>query len=457
MAKLQIYSDIVSSEEKVFLSDWGLDGVCFKDIADFIGSIAEDDPDIDIRINCRGGSVVEGWAIYDALRHSGKNISATIEGECSSMATIILLAAPLERRKSYENAHICIHNPAVEWIDTDCYSRLTADNLDKVTADVAKQAEALRAEQEKIVNLYVERTGADRATLQAIMDKDTYIDTKKAVELGFIASIVPPTTAKRTRIINSNFKTMAKKDETVEVKQSLFKRLLAMVGLSSLDDMKIIDQVVTAADGREFTVERENGDPQVGDTAYPDGSYVLDDGTTIVIEGEVITNIIPEGEAPAPQEPEPQEKSETTDECEGAPAPAEGEPATAGDGDEGGEDAPDPMETIEQLQEQVATLQQRVKELEQENEELRTQVSEQSQALNDAKLTDEQTQILDKVTSAGGLDWLESVMSMKSTFHAQNRRFVDHSVGNQAPAGESKTQRAIREQRERAEAKRNRK
>ena len=449
MAKLQIYSDIVDQTEKAFLRDWGIDGVCYKDIADFLASIPKDDDVIDIRINCRGGSVVEGWAMYDALRHSGKTISATIEGECSSMATIILLAAPIERRKSYENAHICIHNPAVEWIDTDFYSRLTADNLDNVAADVAKQSEALRAEQDKIVDLYVERTGADRNVLQALMDKDTYIDTKKALELGLISSIVPPTTAsRRSKIINSNFKTMAKKDETVEVKQGLMKRLLAMVGLASLDDMKIVDQVVTAADGREFTVERENGDPQVGDTAYPDGSYVLDDGTTIVIEGEVITSITPEGEEPAPQEPDNEENEEK---AEAEPAPAETEPV---EGEETEEETPDPQETIELLQEQVSALQQRVKELEQENEDLRTQVSEQSQALNDAQLTDEQTQILDKVGNAGGLDWLNSILNMKSTFHAQNRRFVDHTVGNQAPAGETKTQRAIREQRERAEARR---
>ena len=446
MAKLQIYSDIVDQEEKAFLRDWGIDGVCYKDIADFLDNIPKDDPDIDIRLNCRGGSVIEGWAMYDALRHSGKNISATIEGECSSMATIILLAAPAERRKSYENAHICIHNPAVAWIDTDFYNRLTADNLDKVTADVAKQAEALRAEQEKIVKLYVERTGADAEVLQAIMNKDTYIDTDKALELGFISSIVHPTTAsKRTRTINNNFKTMAKKDETVEVKQGLIKRLLAKVGLASLDDMKIVDQVVTAADGREFTVEREDGDPQVGDTAYPNGTYVLDDGTTIVIEGEVITSITPEGEEisePEEENPNPEAENEIP---EAAPEETPAEEETL----------PDPQETIEVLQEEVATLQQRVKELEQENEDLRTQVSEQSDALKAAELTDEQSAILDKVSHAGGLDWLESVMSMKSTFHAANRRFVDHTVGNEAPAAESKTQKAIREQREKAEARRN--
>ena len=90
MAKLEIYNDIVSQDEKVTMKMWmGLDGVCFADIKDFINSIDESDDNIDIHIHCRGGSCMEGWAIYDALRTSGKKITAVIEGECSSMASVI--------------------------------------------------------------------------------------------------------------------------------------------------------------------------------------------------------------------------------------------------------------------------------------------------------------------------------------------------------------------------------
>ena len=98
MAILRIYNDIVDETERLFLRGMGADGVCYKSITEFLESIDENDSEIDLRIHCKGGLVVEGWAIYDALRDSGKTIKATIEGECSSMATIILLAAPKERR-----------------------------------------------------------------------------------------------------------------------------------------------------------------------------------------------------------------------------------------------------------------------------------------------------------------------------------------------------------------------
>ena len=152
MATIKIYNDIQTENEKKVAAFWGeAEGVCYKDIDAFCNAIPEDDTQIDIRLHCDGGIVTEGWAIYDRLRQTGKEITATVEGNCASMATIILLAAPKERRRAYENAHICIHNPWLcPWALGDA---VTADDLQKYAND-------LRSEQERMVSLYVERTGS---------------------------------------------------------------------------------------------------------------------------------------------------------------------------------------------------------------------------------------------------------------------------------------------------------
>ena len=85
MAILKIYNDIVEETERLFLREIGADGVCYKSITEFLESIDVNDSEIDLRIHCKGGSVVEGWAIYDALRDSGKTIKATIEGLAPQM------------------------------------------------------------------------------------------------------------------------------------------------------------------------------------------------------------------------------------------------------------------------------------------------------------------------------------------------------------------------------------
>ena len=76
MATLKIFNDIQTENEKNAARFWGdAEGVCFKDIDEFCESIKPDDNKVDIQIHCDGGSVTEGWAIYDRLRAlSGKEI-----------------------------------------------------------------------------------------------------------------------------------------------------------------------------------------------------------------------------------------------------------------------------------------------------------------------------------------------------------------------------------------------
>lgn len=416
MATLKIFNDIVGEEEKIMLQNWvGMDGVCYKDIDEFISSMADDDNVIDIRIHCRGGDCVEGWAIYDKLRRSGKKITCTVEGECSSMATIILLAAPLERRFAYKNAHFCIHNPALCCPEMDWYTRLTADNLEKNIDQLKVQADNLRMEEKKMLDLYVQRTTATRSELVALMALDTYVGTQEAIEMGFISKTLSPLTASKTRtftnIKSKQFTAMKKK--FVKVESSKLNRLLAKAGLRRMSDLRMKAMVVTAADGSELTVDREEGDPQVGDTASPDGEFVLDDGTVIMVEEGIITDIIPAGDG-----------------------------ETTAEGDELDEN--ELVEEVETLTEQNEQLEERVTELEEELE-----------AKRGARvLSSDERVILAKVAKAGGRAWLDKVLASKSTFNASNRRFVETGSSARRTTGETATQRKIREQK--AEAARRR-
>ena len=66
-----------------------------------------------MRLHCTGGDVIEGWAMVDKLRATGKEIRATIEGQCASMATVLLCAAHKENRRAYPHAQILIHDPYI--------------------------------------------------------------------------------------------------------------------------------------------------------------------------------------------------------------------------------------------------------------------------------------------------------------------------------------------------------
>ncbi len=281
MAILKIYNDIADEESKN-MNLWftGVDSVCFKDIDEFLASIPEDDKTIDIKMNCPGGSVSEGWAIYDKLRDSGKEITVTVEGLCASMATVLLLAAPKGKRIGLPNSEYLIHEPYIpEFTLADAYR---AEELRAI-------ADSLEEDTEKLLELYVARTGAKREELSTIMDQDKRMSAAEAKRLGFIDEIKVPSTAKASD--KSKFSKMNKKEVTV--KQSLFARVLAKAGYAKIEDVPVLDMELSTADGETLTVEREEGEPQVGDTASPDGEHVMPDGSTIVVAEGVITEIRP--------------------------------------------------------------------------------------------------------------------------------------------------------------------
>lgn len=281
MAVLKIHSDIVDEETRQMNLFWiGVDGTSFDSVDAFIESIPEDDNNIELRLNCRGGNCMEGWIIYDKLRSTGKEITAIIEGKCASMASVLLLAAPKERRYAYQNATLLIHNPYIP-------PYTLADAYD--AEDLRRMAEDLEAETTKIVNLYVDRTGSEEDVLRALMAEDKFVDMDKAKELGFISEVKPPISAKEKQPKKWNH---SKINNMNQEKKVTVAQAFQMLGVAlGVVKAPIVSLDLSTADGSTLTVEREEGEPQVGDTASPDGEHLMPDGSTIVVEGGVITEI----------------------------------------------------------------------------------------------------------------------------------------------------------------------
>lgn len=202
---------------------------------------------------------------------------------------------------------------------------------------------------------------------------------------------------------------MNKKKAKVSVERGVISRLLAKAGYKKLSDVKMNALAVTAADGTELTIDREEGEPQVGDTASPDGEFVMEDGSTIVIADGVITDIIPS------------EENDVTAE---------------------GLDEDELMEKVEELQTENETLSEEIDTLTEEKEELEAQL----EALKGARvLSSNEKVILAKVNRAGGLDWLNKVCASSSSATPAKRSFRDRNGGK---TNETPTQRALREKKE---------
>lgn len=268
MAILRIYGVIAGNEESAMLSWCGIEHVSLSEVSRFIAELPEEDENIDILIDSRGGSVIDGWAIYDALRQSGRKITATVEGVCASMASVVLMAAPKEARFSAPHATFCIHEP-----------RFPAYSIDKdATANMLSQlSEELRIETQRFIDLYVERTGTDADTIARIMSEDREMNAEEALSLGIVGVINTPNTALSNQFNNN----MSKKNAIA--------RLLERA--SALLSGAVAELRLTTTGGAELVVETDADDPRVGDPASPDGEHTLEDGRVVVVTDGVITEI----------------------------------------------------------------------------------------------------------------------------------------------------------------------
>lgn len=349
------------TEEGAEMMRWcGSDGVCFKDIDEFLASIASDDDTIDLRLHCEGGSVTEGWAIVDKLRASGKKITATVEGVCASMATVVLLAA--SERKAYPHASLLIHEPYIpEYTLADAYR----------AEDLQKMADSLNAETQKILDFYVERTGADRAVLEALMKEDKFVDMERAKELGFISEILPAMSAKsRTPKAQAKWNNHQNSNNMAEKKNAIAEAFAALGEALGLTQPKAVAYELTTESGDTITIDKPEGeDPAVGDTASPDGEHKMPDGTTIVVVDGVITEIKP--------------------------------------AEEQGEETPEENEELAQANARIAELE---AELATAKAEAESAKAEAESAKAQAK-TKEEMEILNLVTIAGGKEWLAQAKS----------------------------------------------
>jgi len=261
--------DIFSSGEGVFSA---------KDISDFLDENKEAE-EITIKINSRGGDVQEGWAIHDLLINSGKKIKTIGEGKIYSIATIVFLAG--EKREIMKNADGLIHNPFIP-------PYTLADQYE--SGDLLKIAEGLAQEEEKILDFYVERTGAPREKLAEYMKEDTKLSAEDMLSLGFATKIIEP--VKAYAYIKSIHKMDPKEVKTFSEKlDALAAKVEKVLGLSRIAPADI---TLKDKDGKECKLEKESGDPAVGDKASPDGTYVMTSGKTIVVTDGVIKEITQE-------------------------------------------------------------------------------------------------------------------------------------------------------------------
>ena len=172
-------------------------GINAMDLREAIAK-AGDVETIIFNINTPGGSVFEGREVMDVIRNTKAKTVAHIGSLCASAGTSIALAC--NEVEMANGAHFMIHNAHGVAAGDKSDLRKTADFLEKIELS--------------IVNDYTTKTGKSAEEISAMMNNETWMTAKEALENGFIDRVASVDSVKNTW--NLSLYSKAPKIEDVE-------------------------------------------------------------------------------------------------------------------------------------------------------------------------------------------------------------------------------------------------
>lgn len=125
--------------------------------------------DVTVKINSPGGSVFEGFAIYNELRQHKAKVTVQVMGIAASAASYIAMAG--DEIQMGLATFLMIHN---------AWGVVIGNRNDMESAmDTLAQIDGAQ------IDIYEARTGMKRAEIEKLMDAETYFTAREAVERGF--------------------------------------------------------------------------------------------------------------------------------------------------------------------------------------------------------------------------------------------------------------------------------
>ena len=170
---LQFQEDDAKSDNVISVLDvigrdfWTGEGVTAKRVSAALRRIGE--RDVVVNINSPGGDFFEGLAIYNILRQHKGAVTVNILGMAASAAATIAMAGDVVNIA--KAGFMMVHN-----VQSIAVGEKT---------DMRNWADIMEQFDEAAVGVYADRTGISEGEMAALLDKETWMTGKKAVEDGF--------------------------------------------------------------------------------------------------------------------------------------------------------------------------------------------------------------------------------------------------------------------------------
>ena len=169
--EIDVRGDIIGNDDK-WIYDWlEWDSTCPDDVKSALQTMPAGEKLI-VNINSGGGSVMAGQEIYSLL-HGRKDVEIHIQSLAGSAASVIAMANTC---KMSPVATIMIHNVSMSGASGDYH-------------DMQKNAEILKTMNSALAEAYTSKTGKTKDEILKMMDKETWITSGQALEMGFVDEV----------------------------------------------------------------------------------------------------------------------------------------------------------------------------------------------------------------------------------------------------------------------------
>ena len=133
---------------------------------------------ISMYINCPGGVVYHGLAIYDTMQQVPAPVATYAVGVTASMGTVLLAAGTKGYRYALPHATVHMH-PA-------------GGSAQGYAPDVEIQYKELKRVEDLLHKLIAQHTGQTVEQIAADFDRDRFMTAKEAVEYGLVDQVLKP-------------------------------------------------------------------------------------------------------------------------------------------------------------------------------------------------------------------------------------------------------------------------
>ena len=171
-----IYSRLLK-DRIIFLGSPVDDNVANVMIAQLLFLEAEDpESDISLYLNCPGGLVTSGMAIYDTIQYLKPDVQTICIGQATSMGAVLLAAGSVGKRQALPNARIMIHQMMGGFSGQ-------AEDIDIQAKEIIRMTDILN---EVLAN----HTGQKIEKIAEDTQRDFYFSSQEAKEYGIIDEVM---------------------------------------------------------------------------------------------------------------------------------------------------------------------------------------------------------------------------------------------------------------------------